>query len=90
MNIGMMQALYAVKHTCLQGCGMYLNRALHVYTTEVAEDMFLCSEDSPHASALNVTELQFCDGIEDCPDGSDEPEHCPSGTATCLHACIMQ
>ena len=40
--------------------------------------MFPCSEalsDNP----MCVSELQFCDGVADCPAGSDEPVDCQSG-----------
>ena len=50
---------------------------------------FAISTDSPHddfqcksmleATPSNVTELQFCDGISDCRDESDEPTYCPAG-----------
>ena len=37
------------------------------------EGMFPC-EANPPAEPLCVSELQFCDGIVDCPGGSDEME----------------
>ena len=33
----------------------------------------------PADTPSNVTELQFCDGVSNCMDGSDEPQHCPAG-----------
>ena len=39
---------------------------------------FPCS-DVPLGLSSNVTELQFCDGVADCGDGSDEPPHCETG-----------
>lgn len=34
-------------------------------------DQSLCSEASPN-NPVCVTELQFCDGVQNCPKGSDE------------------
>ena len=42
--------------------------------------MFPC-EANPPAEHLCVSELQFCDGIVDCPGGSDEPSDCGEGDA---------
>ena len=39
---------------------------------------FRC-KDIPSDTPSNVTELQFCDGVSNCMDGSDEPQHCPAG-----------
>ena len=44
--------------------------------------MFLCGANPP-AEPLCVSELQFCDGIVDCPGGSDEPSDCGEGDAYC-------
>ncbi len=46
-----------------------------------------CLDISPGAPT-NVTELQFCDGSSDCPDGSDEPSNCPAGTHARMHTHI--
>ncbi len=43
--------------------------------------MFPCSE-SPPEDPVCVSELQFCDGVADCPEGSDEPEDCSSGNGS--------
>ncbi len=45
--------------------------------------MFPCSE-SPPEDPVCVSELQFCDGIADCPEGSDEPVDCPRGESKVL------
>ena len=44
--------------------------------------MFPCSE-SPPDNPMCVGELQFCDGVTDCSDGSDEPTDCLTGQTTC-------
>ena len=48
------------------------------HQTDAPDNEFLCS-DVPPDIASNVTELQFCDGVIDCADASDEPTHCPAG-----------
>ena len=60
------------------------HRALctHMSTECPEENMFPCSE-SPPDNPVCVSELQFCDGIADCPGGSDEPADCARGQATC-------
>ena len=51
-----------------------------IYITTECSDVntFLCTE-----SLLNdpicVSELQLCDGVSDCPNGSDESENCGTG-----------
>lgn len=42
------------------------------------EDQFPC-EDS-QGNLLCVSELNYCDGVSDCGDGSDEPSDCSDGT----------
>ena len=42
------------------------------------KNMFPCSEASLSDTKC-VSELQYCDGIADCPQGSDEPADCGSG-----------
>lgn len=46
--------------------------------------MFPC-EMIPLSQPLCVSELQFCDGIIDCPSGSDEPSDCGTGNENCGH-----
>ena len=43
------------------------------------DHMFPCKGDSPD-DLLCISELQFCDSVSDCPDGSDEPSGCMKGT----------
>ena len=54
-----------------------LKSTFMIKTGEVGNE-FPCS-DVPRGLPSNVTELQFCDGVADCGDGSDEPSHCPAG-----------
>ena len=68
---------------------------LHCYIKDnpigITLDDFRC-EDVPPDISSNVTELQFCDGMSNCTDGSDEPQYCPAGIytfASCeLHVCV--
>ncbi len=46
--------------------------------------MFPCLGVPPGAPT-NVTELEFCDGTNDCPNGFDESIDCPAGTHTHSH-----
>ena len=60
-----------------------------LYNLKIISPTLAIFAESPHddfqcASMLettpsNVTELQFCDGISDCRDESDEPTYCPAG-----------
>ena len=55
------------------------NSYLPSFSTECSEDnLFLCS-DSAQNEAVCVSELQVCDGIEHCPNGSDELMDCSTG-----------
>ena len=40
--------------------------------------MFPCSETSLDGPTC-VSELQFCDGVPDCTNGTDEPADCKEG-----------
>ena len=57
--------------------------ALIKSSTECLDDnMFPCSE-ALSDNLMCVSELQYCDGVADCPAGSDEPADCQSGTCKC-------
>ena len=49
-------------------------------------DDFQCTSAPPDTPS-NVTELQFCDGVSDCVDDSDEPQYCPAGR--CTHTLVL-
>ena len=42
------------------------------------ENQFPCS--TMVGTPVCISELQYCDGITDCADGSDEPSDCLNGT----------
>ena len=50
---------------------------------------FQC-ENLPHDTPSNVTELQFCDGMINCKDESDEPEFCRAGTELSGHTNVCR
>ena len=49
---------------------------MHCFLKATTDRQFTCLDNF---SNKTTTELQFCDGIMDCIDGSDEPAHCSSG-----------
>ena len=49
-----------------------------LFTECPAENMFPCSE-APLDNPVCIHHLKYCDGIVDCPKGSDEPADCGSG-----------
>ena len=56
-----------------------LHNIFFILSTECPEkNMFPCSE-APPDGPICVHELRYCDGIADCPQGSDEPADCASG-----------
>ena len=78
MTILRMQVSYAVKQLAMSSslAGGLIVYVLPNYSIECSEEnMFPCSE-APLNDSLCVSELQFCDGDRDCPEGSDEPEEC--------------
>ena len=52
---------------------------MYVYLTEcLADYQYPCSESASNAPVC-VNELQYCNGVADCPGGSDELSNCYSG-----------
>ena len=62
---------------------------MHCFLKATTDREFICLDDF---SNKTKTELQFCDGIMDCTDGSDEPSHCSSGKGQSdsikMHYCV--
>ena len=51
------------------------------------ENQFPCQDTE--GNPLCISELQFCDGVSDCGDGSDEPSYCSDGMLLhCAHYTI--
>ena len=59
----------------------------YTFTECPEEHMFPCVV-TPSNEPYCVSELQFCDGIVDCPGGSDEPVDCGTGKCNHVETCI--
>ena len=52
--------------------------------------MLPCSNTSmPSGDPVCVPELNFCNGIEDCSNGSDEPDDCQAGRIAYFYTLLL-
>ena len=74
-----MLVLYAVSKLLTHQLRAILAIKSIYITTECSEiNTFQCTE-SLVSDPICVNELQLCDGVSDCPNGSDESENCGTG-----------
>ena len=78
-----MLVLYAVSKILTQQLRATLeilqSNPYNYITIECSEiNTFLCTESLVN-DPICVNELQLCDGVSDCPNGSDESENCGTG-----------
>jgi len=70
---------YSTNNAVIKLCKCHAQyNPLFTHKTGFPRNEFPCSDVPPNIPT-NVTELQFCDGVADCVNGSDELAHCSMG-----------
>ena len=68
-----------------EDAGVICSKCPHIFVKSHFSHTIGCDKNTYpcHGTSLEnpvcITELQFCDGIPDCPQGSDEPDDCTQG-----------
>ena len=85
-----MQGLYAVRNNQHAYIYIYVKYMVTsaILHPECDENTFPC-HGTTLGTPICINAVQFCNGILDCPSGSDEPDDCPKGMVMCLQQCLV-
>lgn len=81
-----MQGLYAVRNN--QHAYIYVKYMVNSVHLECDENTFPC-HGTTLGTPICINEVQFCNGVLDCPSGSDERDDCPKGMVLCFQYCLV-